>query len=354
MIEKATILIPDISGFTEFSSRTEIDHSSHIINELLWIIIDSNKTGFQVAEIEGDAVLFYKKGDFVPIDQLMMQCFSIFSHFHTRLKVIERDRVCQCGACQSATNLTLKFVIHYGDIKEIRIAHFTKPTGLDMIIAHRLLKNDIPSKEYILLSDQCAKVVAEGKLPLDYKWEQRTLHYSSLGDVSYHFISLEEYLKTIPDPPKREKFVVDKGPDRLSILIRDSMYEVYQKLIGLDDRLKWMRGTEYIEREDVSERVGMRYNCQFPDYTFKMEVLHGDYGEEKSWFVEDLRIDEFDIHAEITYELERRKEKEVELQMFIKYMGRQPEMEEREETKRSIADTMEEFKRFCEGTLQQE
>ena len=32
MAESATILIPDISGYTEFLTKTELVHSSHIIN----------------------------------------------------------------------------------------------------------------------------------------------------------------------------------------------------------------------------------------------------------------------------------------------------------------------------------
>jgi hypothetical protein len=353
MIEKATILIPDISGFTEFSNRTEIDHSAHIINELLWIIIDSNNTGFIASEIEGDAVLFYKKGEMVSVEEILQQCLRMFSYFHTRLKVIERDRVCQCGACQSATHLSLKFIIHYGDIKEIKVAHFTKPTGLDMIIAHRLLKNDIRSKEYVLVSDQCIHRACNGILPDVYDWKKSTFQYSSLGDIAYYYFRLEEFLKTVPDPPKREKYVVEKGPDQLSIKIESGMFEVFQKLIGLDDRIKWMRGAERINREDVSERVGMRYNCQFPDFTFKMEVLYSDYGEEKSTYVESLRIDEFNIDYTITYELILMDHNHTELSMYIKYTNRSPEEELRENTLNTIADTMEEFKRFCEGTLQQ-
>ena len=59
MAEKAIILIPDISDFTHFTSTTEIDQIAHIIAELLELIVDSNETGFRLAEIEGDAVLFY-------------------------------------------------------------------------------------------------------------------------------------------------------------------------------------------------------------------------------------------------------------------------------------------------------
>ena len=35
MTESATILIPDISGFTTFVARTELEHSAHIVTELL-------------------------------------------------------------------------------------------------------------------------------------------------------------------------------------------------------------------------------------------------------------------------------------------------------------------------------
>ena len=63
MAEQAIILIADISGFTGFTGATEIDHAAHIIAELLEVMIDSNETGFTLAEIEGDAVLLYRKGD---------------------------------------------------------------------------------------------------------------------------------------------------------------------------------------------------------------------------------------------------------------------------------------------------
>ena len=39
------LFIPDISGFTKFVTAVEIDHSQHIIAELLEIIFDSNRLG---------------------------------------------------------------------------------------------------------------------------------------------------------------------------------------------------------------------------------------------------------------------------------------------------------------------
>ncbi|MEM6380660.1 MAG: DUF2652 domain-containing protein, partial [Bacteroidota bacterium] len=60
-IAHPVLFIPDISGFTRFVKTTERNHSRHIISELLELLIDENDIGLTVAEIEGDAILFYKE-----------------------------------------------------------------------------------------------------------------------------------------------------------------------------------------------------------------------------------------------------------------------------------------------------
>ena len=61
-IQPALILIPDISGFTEYMSNSDLIHCRYIIAELLEVILNSNTLGLSVSELEGDAVLFYKFG----------------------------------------------------------------------------------------------------------------------------------------------------------------------------------------------------------------------------------------------------------------------------------------------------
>src|SRR6478735_1240118 len=182
MAEQAIILIPDISGFTDFTGATEIDHAAHIITELLELIVASNETDFTLAEIEGDAVLFYRKGEPLRRGQLIDQCLQMFSNFHQRLMVIERDTVCQCGACQSATNLTLKFIAHFGHIKEIKVAQFVKATGVDMIVAHRLLKNDVNSHEYILMTGACCEAVGQIEPDPMLSWSKSSHTYPAIGN----------------------------------------------------------------------------------------------------------------------------------------------------------------------------
>ena len=263
MAEQAIILIPDISGFTDFTGATEIDHAAHIITELLELIVASNETDFTLAEIEGDAVLFYRKGEPLRREQLIDQCLRMFANFHQRLMVIERDTVCQCGACQTASNLTLKFIVHFGYIKEIKVAQFVKATGIDMIVAHRLLKNDVGAHEYILITEPCCAAVGQDDANPKFQWAKSSQAYDTIGNVAYEFATLTGYKAQISSPSAPPRFVVEKGDDNLEVVINAPLKAVYQTLINVDKRPDWLDGVNTIDREMTSERINMRHNCVF-------------------------------------------------------------------------------------------
>ena len=95
-------------------------------------------------------------------------------------------------------------IIHYGDISAARIKGHTKLLGQDVIIAHKLLKNSIDELNYILLSDKyLSKIKDKTKLKFWFNWEElRTGKevYDYIGEVSYHYITLDEmeYMEDIP------------------------------------------------------------------------------------------------------------------------------------------------------------
>ena len=154
MSNAGLIFIPDISGFTRFVNQTEIEHSRYIIEELLETIINSNQLDLQISEIEGDAILFYKFGDPPTVPDLVKQVERMFQEFHKQIRNYEYRRLCQCSACINAVDLTLKVVIHYGEFSSYKVKEFSKLLGKDIIVAHQLLKNDIDTHEYMLLTDR--------------------------------------------------------------------------------------------------------------------------------------------------------------------------------------------------------
>ncbi len=58
---RSLLFIPDISGFTKFVQTTEVEHSQHVISELLEVLISANTQELKLAEIEGDALFFYRR-----------------------------------------------------------------------------------------------------------------------------------------------------------------------------------------------------------------------------------------------------------------------------------------------------
>ena len=60
---------------------------------------------------------------------------------------------CPCAACATIGVLKLKFVVHHGRFSRQRLGTVEQLHGTDVIVAHRLLKNRVPSKEYLLVTD---------------------------------------------------------------------------------------------------------------------------------------------------------------------------------------------------------
>src|SRR5688500_12823741 len=115
MQTKGLLFIPDISGFSRFVAETEIDHSRLIIQELLELLINENHIGLEISEIEGDAILFYKFGEPPQLHEIYKQVEEMFCAFHRSLISYEHRRYCQCKACTSAIDLSLKVITHYGE-----------------------------------------------------------------------------------------------------------------------------------------------------------------------------------------------------------------------------------------------
>jgi hypothetical protein len=201
------IFIPDISGFTTFVNNTEIEHARHIIEELLEVLIDANEIGLELSEIEGDALLFYRNGQAPTSAELLAQIQKMYVKFHGHLKKYETHRICNCGACCEATNLSLKFVAHYGEVINKTVKDHTKLFGKEVIVAHRLLKNQVNTDEYSLFSDKLVRACNTWINLDEVAWspvEHMEEEYD-FGLAKYCYIGLEPLEEHVPTP-KLEDF----------------------------------------------------------------------------------------------------------------------------------------------------
>ena len=189
MENKGLLFIPDISGFTRFISETEIDHSRLIIQELLEILINANEMGLEISEIEGDAILFYKFGASPELRDLYKQVERMFREFHSQLSVYDQRKFCQCKACLSAIGLTLKVITHYGEFTNYNVRNFSKLIGKDIIVAHQLLKNDIPQHEYWLVTKSLLPTEPPSGLPDWIHWDT-SIKKTDYGELYFRYTQL--------------------------------------------------------------------------------------------------------------------------------------------------------------------
>ncbi len=289
MENPALIFIPDISGFTEFITQTEIKHSNHILSELVEIILSANRLNLTVSEIEGDAVLFYRKGEPPTLQELIGQVKSMFLDFHTQLKIIQRDNVCQCGACRSAINLSLKFIAHYGELSETVIQNFTKIIGSDVILAHRLLKNNIGETEYMLLTDKYFRTqeVNEQQLEPWIEFKEHTEEYKNFEKTEIKYALLSEIRKVMPALPKVKKTgSANSQPDAL-IFINAPILLIHEVLTDSEAKLKYIPGLKAIKDSSPINRVKGHHTCVFDDLEIHFVTQSNEKKEQEINYVEE-------------------------------------------------------------------
>ncbi len=262
------IFIPDISGFTSFVNTTEIQHARHIIEELLEILIDANEIELVLSEIEGDALLFYRKGEAPTADEILEQIKKMHADFHAHLKKYDSFRICNCGACCSATKLKLKFVAHYGETADKRVKEHSKLFGRDVIVAHRLLKNEVPGDEYGLFSEGLQESGPSWAKLHEKAWSE--INHSEekydFGKVKYCYLDLEELMDLVPDPKVEDYSVAGatKNIFESEALIKAPIDIVFDMISDFKARAEFVEGQ--VDADQMNHEIfqnGSVHRCVF-------------------------------------------------------------------------------------------
>lgn len=191
--KKVALVIVDISGYTHFirTQKMSAIHAEEIIFDLLESVINTAEHPLTLNKLEGDAVFLYAEiGSQDPAAlarDVAKQAQEFLEVFYKRAKTLTQERAeCDCNACQSVHDLRLKVVLHVGEAIFKTIRQFEELAGEDAIIVHRLLKNSVPTHEYILMTEPFYALV--GRLPR-MAYSQRTERYEDLGAVNAHIFT---------------------------------------------------------------------------------------------------------------------------------------------------------------------
>ena len=183
--QRSTFLIADISGYTGYLTGVELDHAQDILADLLGAIVSSLRPAFRLAKLEGDAVFTYRTGDDIDGTALLDAIERCYVGFRRRRRDVRQATSCPCNACVRIPDLDLKFVVHRGLALEQKVAGRRELIGSDVILVHRLLKNEVVERlgirAYALFTQACLSEAGIDPGPIGR--QPITERYDSIGDV---------------------------------------------------------------------------------------------------------------------------------------------------------------------------
>lgn len=164
MTQQGFLLIADITGYTMFLTRSELDHAQGILDALFKSIFAEIKAPVILSNLQGDAALTYLPDVNLPQRQFPLDVIErIYCSFANTLGAMRLNTTCTCNACRNMNQLDLKFFLHHGVYATQQMAGRTELQGPEVIRLHRLMKNSVTAttgiKAYALVTEQAANAI---------------------------------------------------------------------------------------------------------------------------------------------------------------------------------------------------
>jgi class 3 adenylate cyclase len=193
--KEGPIVLADISGYTSWVAATELEHSRRALALLLEAMIEALRGRLEAGQVAGDAVLFVGEG----LDPSFVSWLDdAYREFQRTVSELGANNTCGCRACDLVPTLTMKALAHYGRYNVLRVGPSQQLHGADVIVPHRLAKNSVPSREYVLATPALAERLSE-KDRARFTWRDEDA--GEFGKLRVGYYDLKE--RTSRDSPGR-------------------------------------------------------------------------------------------------------------------------------------------------------
>ena len=173
-------------------------HAQLIVAQLLEAVIDAARPRLKLSKLEGDAAFFYLtySADAEPTLAFVAEhVANVYRAFHLRLSNLDANGLCFCDACKQTGNLKIKFVGHFGEVAVQKVKRLTELAGVDVILVHRMLKNEVPIPEYLLMTEPVLQRVDSS---IRERVSTLEMDLEGLGKTETFFMDLEGYVDEVP------------------------------------------------------------------------------------------------------------------------------------------------------------
>ena len=194
------LVLADISGYTSFVAKTEIEHADMALAFLLETIVEQISGLLTVCQLEGDAVFAYiEESQLQEARSLLGLIDQTYLAFREKALALYSQATCPCRACRALPTLDLKFILHHGEFLMQKVAGVEHLLGTDVNLIHRLSKNHVAEstgwKGYALFTDP----VLERIQPDKASFVQQSESYEHLGEVETYVMDMHVRYEAMRD-----------------------------------------------------------------------------------------------------------------------------------------------------------
>jgi len=317
-VRHGALVLADISGYTRYLAGVELDHSRDALADLLGVVASELAGVGATAKFEGDAVFVCDPAGTTDAEMLLAGLDAAYFGFARRRRTIDVRTTCTCRACAQVADLDLKLIAHHGSFAEQVIAGSSEVAGPDVIVAHRLLKNDVAAstgvRAFALITEDCCE-----RLGIDPDGLGLIAHTERYDDVG-------EVRGWVRDLGARWAEAGQRDQVRLSDEDADFSFSrsfeappsaVWEAIVAPEKRLQWMVGVTDVRMQNPAgtRDVGSTTHCVHGKQAFDQEII-------------DWRPFQYFTHREVgpygpflwTFEL-TGDDGRTELHMRVKLMG---------------------------------
>jgi uncharacterized protein YndB with AHSA1/START domain len=275
--ESGYFVITDISGYTAYLTSVELEHAEGIMKSLFDTLVKEMQSPLTISKLEGDAIFAYaKEGSFVQGQTLLEAIEKIYCAFAMSLESMQRSTTCTCKACELMPTLDLKFILHHGTYMLSEIVGRQELSGTDVILAHRLLKNNISETTgvvaYAFLSQACIDAMDLGEVK--ESMQAHTENYEHLGEVSGYFYDLHGVWKRVSES-RRVYVDPDESWFKVEIDVHANPTLVWDYLADPKLRRHWLQADGMTVTGSDKGRLseGSEYHCAHGDLTVIQTIV---------------------------------------------------------------------------------
>jgi 2-polyprenyl-3-methyl-5-hydroxy-6-metoxy-1,4-benzoquinol methylase len=183
------LLIADISGYTKLlmSHGKALAHGQMVVGELMNALMAEVKAPYQISRLEGDAVIVYADIEDHPSEDELDTLGMVdrwLTRFHEVRADLSKNTICRCSGCANIATLDLKVIGHQGPVIIAQMGPFTEMHGIDVIVAHRLMKNSVSQDGYVLLTDPLHRSLRDAGHQVNFDFSPHKEIYDDVGEIN--------------------------------------------------------------------------------------------------------------------------------------------------------------------------